>query len=66
MCIPDCTRSSPLVESLFSFSFNSLLAASDLFRKVIWGLSKEIKVNWYNQENGIIVFDGIEIVEYCR
>ena len=66
MCIPDCTRSSPLEESLFSFSFNSFLAASDLFRKVGWGVSKEIKVNWHDQEIFIIVFEGIEIVEYCQ
>ena len=66
MCILDCARSSPLEESLFSFSFNSFLAASDLFRKVVWGVSKEIKVNWHNQENVIIVFEGIEVAEYCR
>ena len=48
MCIPDCTCLSPLDESLFSFSVNSFLAASDLFRKEV---SKEIKVNWHNQEN---------------
>ena len=65
MCIPDCTRSSPLEENLFSFSFNSFLAASDLFQKAVWGVSKEINVNWHNQENDIIVFEGIEIVEYC-
>ena len=62
----DCTCSSPFKESLFLFSFNSFLAASDLFWKVIWGVGKEIKVNWHDQANDIIVFEGIEIVEYCR
>ena len=55
MYIPDCSRSSPLEGSLLSFSF---LAALDLFRKVVWGISKEIKVNWHNQENVVIVFEG--------
>ena len=61
----DCTCSSPFKESLFLFSFNSFLAASDLFPKVVL-VSKEIKVNWHDQENVIIVFEGIQIVEYCR
>ena len=52
-----------LQESFFSFSFNSFLASTDLFRKVVLGVSKEIKVIWHNQENVIIVFEGIEIVE---
>ena len=59
MCISDCTHLSPLDESLFSFSFNSFLTASDLFRKVVCRVSKAIKVNWHNQENVNIVFEWI-------
>ena len=66
MCIPDYIRSSPLEKSLFSFSFNSFVAAPDLFQKIVRGVSKEIKINWHNQENVIIVFEGTEIVEFCR
>ena len=61
MCIPDCSRSSPLEESLFSFSFDSFLAASELFRKVVKGVSEEIIVNWHNQENVISVFEGLKL-----
>ena len=61
MCIPDCSRSSPLEGSLFSFSFDSFLAASELFRKVVKGVSEEIIVNWHNQENVISVFEGLKL-----